>query len=207
MKRTIDYYEREGKSWKRTHSLKSLTDWRLDQFNKFKKILSSGKVLDIGCGPGIDAKMFLDAGFGYIGIDAAGNFIKIAKKEYPNVGFYQMKIEDLKFINTYFDGFWASASLLHVKKVRIERVLNKIEAVCKSGAIGLISIKKGRGERSDKNGRFFAYYSKNGFEKILNKANFSVVDFEEKTDYRPNQPNWLIFYVKRKEKQSVLTEI
>lgn len=83
------------------------------------------------------------------------------------------------------------------KKNKISKVLQKIKEVCKPGAIGLITLKQGKREREEKEtGRWFAFYTKSEFEKILKDNRIEIIKFEMFKDWRENNPDWLIFWVR-----------
>jgi len=194
--KTIDFYNREAKSWLKNHPLKKGT-FREKLVNEYKKLLSNGKILEIGCGPGLDAKLLIGSGFDYTGTDASKEFIKLAKKLNPNAKFTEVSIENLNFPKNTFDGFWSSATLLHIPKNEINNALEKIKKVCKVGSIGLITLKEGVGEGEEKEtGRWFSFYKKGEFEEILNQNGLKTIRFKIFKDQRKNKPNWLIFFVR-----------
>lgn len=112
-----------------------------------------------------------------------------------------MSVYDLNFPAHTFDGFWASAVLLHVPKERINEALARIKSVVKDNGIGFISLKDGADQKVevDQIGgetvkRFFAYWQKDEFQKVLKDNGFSVVDYM----YRPmsEKTRWHCFFVK-----------
>ncbi|MBI2598308.1 MAG: class I SAM-dependent methyltransferase, partial [Candidatus Diapherotrites archaeon] len=64
------------------------------------------KILDIGCGPGRDAKYFSEQGLDVTGIDLTSNFVKMASKNVPNATFKHMDMRSLDFPEDTFDGIW-----------------------------------------------------------------------------------------------------
>ncbi len=195
--KTINFYNKNAEKWTQEHITQKKT-YRDAVVSKFKKFLSNGKILEIGSGPGIDAKKLVKAGFDYIGTDASEGFVKLAKEINPDINFIKMTVEKLSFPRNTFDGFWTSATLLHIPKNKINNVLNKIKKVCKKGAIGFISLKEGEGEIEEKEtGRWFSFYKKNEFEKILRENGFEEIYFKIEKDGRERKPDWLLFWVKK----------
>lgn len=194
--KTLDFYNKNAKDWSGNHIF-GKNSFREKLIKKFKKLLSNGKILEIGCGPGLDAKNLIENGFEYVGIDNSKEFIKLAKKNNPKAKFIKMSAEKLFFLKNTFDGFWSSATLLHIKKNKIIKTLEKIKKICKPGAIGLITLKQGVSEGEEKEtGRWFAFYTKNEFEEILEKTGFEIIEVDIFKDWRKNKPDWLIFWVK-----------
>lgn len=171
-----------------------------EEMKIFKKFLPTGKILEIGSGSGRDAKELIDLGYSYVGTDISKSLLSIAKKANPGAKFLLQSVYDLDFPdNMKFDGFWASAVLLHIPKTKIDVVLQKIHKFIKSGGIGFISFKEGQGERLENNtsdykgSRFFAYYLREEFEGVLLRNNFEIIQFKK---VNKSNTNWLYFFVR-----------
>jgi ubiquinone/menaquinone biosynthesis C-methylase UbiE len=145
--------------------------------------------------------MLIEHGYDYIGTDISEGMLEIIRKKFPGQQFYKQSVYDLSFPDKEFDGFWACAVLLHIPKKRIDEALRGIKAVVKPGAIGFISLKIGEGEgmRHDivdgqELQRFYSYWSKDEFSKVLKKNNFELLDYT----IRPygDQRVWQCFFVK-----------
>ena len=162
---------------------------------RFKELLPRGKVLEIGSGAGKDASALISLGYDYTGTDASEGLLNIAQKRNPMAKFYKMAVHDLSFPDQEFDGFWTAATLLHIPKAGVGEALKSIGRVVKSGGIGFISMKAGAGEREDAStGRWFAYYSQDGFHKILEENGYSVIQ----EDTRKGEKDWwLVYFVKK----------
>ena len=107
-----------------------------DEFNYFQQQMPKGKVIDIACGTGRDARLFAEnKNYSYIGIDASKEMLKIAKKDNPDLRFELMDFNDLNFPNQLFDGFWMAAALLHIPKKEIKKVLIKLQEIMKRGML------------------------------------------------------------------------
>ena len=196
--KTINYYDQQAPQWASEHGGHEEKSYWEKQMARFKEFLQDGKVLEIGSGAGKDAKALIAMGYEYTGTDASKGLIDVAQARNPKAVFVNEAVEDLSFPSDSFDGFWTAATLLHIPKDQIDIALQKIKGVCKTGAVGFISLKEGEGEKEDTNtGRWFAYYSKEEFTEVLKRNGFEVVDFELREESRPGQPNWLAFFVKQ----------
>ncbi len=138
-----------------------------------------------------------------MGTDASQGLVEQARKANPEAVFIHQNVYDLDFPENSFDGFWASAVLLHIPKVRIDEALRKIHHVVKSGGVGFISIKEGEGERMMSEdaqigemgfSRLFSFYSQSEFEEVLKRNGYEVEEFQ----YRPisEKTKWLVFLVR-----------
>jgi ubiquinone/menaquinone biosynthesis C-methylase UbiE len=84
--------------------------------------LRGGKLLDVGCGPGLMAKPCLDAGFSYSGIDISPRMIAECHKRFPDRGlasFSVGKMQSLPFPSVLFDVLLCMAHLQHRDSKRI----------------------------------------------------------------------------------------
>lgn len=193
-KQTVGYYDREAENWASAHrGFEEKSYWE-NEMAKFHELLPSGKVLEIGSGTGKDASALIKMGYNYTGTDASEVLLKIAKKRNPDAKFEHMPVHDLDFPDGEFDGFWTAATLLHIPKNRIDGALTSIKRVVKPGGVGFISMKGGAGERTDpETGRWFAYYSQDGFGEVLKRNGFEIVD---QTTRQGEKDWWLVFYVR-----------
>lgn len=191
---TIDYYNKHADSWTKQHGGSIGESYWAKEMLQFKKYLPSGKVLEIGSGPGKDATALITHGYQYVGTDASIGLISVAQKANPGATFLCQTVQNLDFPENTFDGFWTAATLLHVPKTQILTVLSSIGKCIKPNGIGFISLKQGSGEKHEsRTKRLFSYYSVSEFSQFLNAANFEIL----KTDVRPEKTDtWLSFFVK-----------
>ena len=114
----------------------------------FASIVKRGKVLDIGCGPGIHCRQFARLGFDVTGIDYSQAMIDAAVEfgPHPQIAYRQLDMREIgrAFATGSFDAAWASASLIHVPEVDMPRVLEGIGAVLVDGGRLHVSLKGGR---------------------------------------------------------------
>jgi len=149
---------------------------------QFTAPLSRGAViLDLGCGPGRDAKIFLEQGFEVVGVDFSSELLAIAKERAPKGEFFQRNIEDLYvFTPDYFDGIWANASLLHIPKSSLPAVLKQMNKLLKLNGQLFVSVKKGEGEGFESDQRFggvpkfWSYHQEDEMVRLLEEAGFQV---------------------------------
>ncbi len=150
---------------------------------KFMSLVTpGGKILDAGCGSGRDANYFASKGFTVTGIDLSDTLLSYAKDTaYPNARFLTM---DLRAINLKesFDGIWACASLLHLKRGELLPVLKNFQRMLTPGGVLFLLMKEGTGEKLVTSGtiegdtRFFTYYTSDELRALLETAGFVVTD-------------------------------
>lgn len=147
------------------------------------RLPSNAKIIDIGCGPGRDAKVFSDYGFEVIGIDFSSKMIETARQNAPKGSFYIMDIEKLTFPPEFFDGAWASCALLHISKQNIPPVLHKIHALLKPKGCFYLSVKQSNiDEAFEEDSRYgglekyWSFYKQDELINLLISTGFKIID-------------------------------
>ena len=191
---TIGYYDTHAIEWSNIHHGDEQESYWKVEMDMFHKFLPCGKVLEVGSGSGKDASALLRLGYDYVGTDASKGLLEIAQKRNPNTIFRCVAVQDLDFEENEFDGFWTAATLLHMPKNEIDDALKNIVRVVKPNGVGFISVKAGAGERKDvETGRWFSYYSSDGFKEILERNKLRVIESRTK---KGEKDFWLVFFVK-----------
>ncbi|WP_298754865.1 class I SAM-dependent methyltransferase [uncultured Psychroserpens sp.] len=199
---TIESYNKTAEEYYNTVSSFEI----LPELETFISIVKpNGRVLDLGCGPGHHSRIFLENGFQVDGIDLSTGMIAIAKKEVSGGNFQVMDILDLKFKKDAFDGIWASASLLHIPKRNLKKVIRELKKLLVEKGILYISLKKGEGSEVIKDKRYggvdkyYVYYETDEIEKILVDLDFEIVENEQKEmrSFYDTNPWIHIFCVKK----------
>ena len=163
---TIDYYNRNVQDFvDRTVSV----DFTRIQ-NVFLELLPrDARILDFGCGSGRDTKYFLDCGYQVDAIDGSIELCRAAS-EYTGIHVKRILFQELDDVEKY-DGIWACASILHVKKTELPDIIRKMSLATKENGIIYISFKYGDYE-GEKNGRYFTDMTEISMKELL-------VDFPE----------------------------
>jgi len=170
-------------------------------------VKAGGKILDAGCGSGRDANHFASQGFTVTGIDLSDNLLSYAKEHAdPNATFLNMDLRAIN-LNTSFDGIWASASLLHLKRDECLTVLRNFQHMLMPGGILFLLMKEGTGEQLVTSGtiegdlRFFTYYMSDDLRQMLEGAGFKMIDQytwdqKDRNDERPHEV-WISSFMKK----------
>ncbi len=160
------------------------------------------KILDIGCGVGVDLKVLDDKKYILKGLDLSKEMIKFAKRNVPNAKF---EIGDLKKIKTSenFHGIICDAFIHLFKKNEVKSILNKIKKMLKSRGIIFISTtkhlfsKEGFFKKEDyvkKVKRFRKFWTEEEFSNFIKENKFKILDvnYEE----QPNSTNlWMNYTI------------
>jgi SAM-dependent methyltransferase len=132
-------------------------------------------VVDLGCGAGRDLLNFALKRVSAIGVDISEPLIRIAR-ENSNCPVVLGDLRALPFGNYTFGGAWASASLLHFRRSDVDSALAEVRRVLCQNGIFFSSIKCGRGQEMDANGRWFSYFDELDWLAHLSRAGFSVIE-------------------------------
>lgn len=166
MRSTIDYYDKNAQSFIDGTVFVDFTSVQ----NVFLELLPKGaRILDFGCGSGRDTKFFLDCGYQVDAIDGSMELCRAASK-YTGISVKQMFFQELDEVEKY-DGIWACASILHVKKDELREIIRKMSLSTKENGIIYISFKYGDFE-GERNGRYFADMTEMSMKELL-------IDFPE----------------------------
>ncbi len=178
-----DTYNRIAKDYVVDHGKDT---WDNDYIKYLAEALSkNSKVLDLGCGPGFDTAKLLKKGLIVEGFDLSDDLLEIARRLNTKTTFTQGDMRKLPYDNDSFDGVFAKASLLHIPKRDISKVLSEISRVLKPNGYVHIAVKGGEGEGTlieDDYGyeyrRFFSYWKMEDFIKELEEQKFYLVRSE-----------------------------
>lgn len=203
-----DYREVTRNSYDRTaheyqgNTLKLLPELKAKAFLSY--LAPNSKILDLGCGPGIDAKFFVDKGYKVLGVDISPQMIILARNSVPKAKFVVSDIESLKLNDGSVDAIWASASLLHVSKKAMSSVLTSLYRTLKPGGIFYVSMKMGSGEElkaDDRYGgveKFWNYVSEKELTDLLVEHRFQILETDTHSKSSSHQTHsWISVICKK----------
>ncbi|WP_425098096.1 class I SAM-dependent methyltransferase [Tropicibacter sp. S64] len=140
------------------------------------------RVLDLGCGPGTSAAYMAQSGLRPEAWDASSGMVALAEK-HPGVTARLSSFDDLTEIDAAsFDGVWANFSLLHAPRKALPRHLREIARILRPGGLFHIAVKEGTGERRDRIGRLYSYYTEGDLTRLLKDAGLSPGAYERGRD-------------------------
>lgn len=189
---TVASYEENAQRWagKRTNP-----GFWAPELELFSRILPAGRVLDIGSGNGRDATLLSDAGYEVTGLDLSQELLALAREAEPRASFIHDSFYELPFADRGFDRVWATASLLHAPRARVQGPLSEIARILRPGGAALITLKEGHGEELDDGEvgqRFFAYWQPEEFSSELKRAGLSPHSIHRRV---AGDATWLAFLI------------
>jgi SAM-dependent methyltransferase len=148
-------------------------------------------VLDFGCGPGRDLKALTQLGHRAIGLDGSRNFVDMARKD-SGCTVWQQDFLKLDLPEAHFDGVYANASLFHIPRQELLRVLQQLRATLKPAGVLFCSNPRGDNEEGWSNGRYASYHALAAWREHMVAAGYIEIEHY----YRPTglpraQQPWL----------------
>ena len=135
-------------------------------------IPKGGRVLDLGCGPGLSAAKMASQGLQVDATDGSEAMVAAAAK-HPGVKAKQATFDRMPTAATYH-GIYANFSLLHATRSNFSRHIQACHTALHSSGILHLGMKLGLGEKRDALGRFYTYYTADELTDVLTTAGFTI---------------------------------
>ena len=138
-------------------------------------------ILDFGCGPGRDLITLAALGHHTIGLDGAAAFAEMARVN-SGCAVWHQDFLALDLPPNHFDGIFANASLQHIPKTELPRVLRDLHATLKPRGVLFASIPHGDDQEGGNDARYSCFHRPESWHAQLQNAGFA----ECLTYYRPS---------------------
>ncbi len=159
-------------------------------------------ILDFGCGPGRDLKVFAELGHVAVGLEGAARLAEMAR-EFSGCEVWQQDFLRLELPAGRFDGVFANAALFHVPSQELPRVLRELRAALKPSGVLFSSNPHGHNEEGWSGERYGAYYDLAYWRRCLSAAGFVELDHYYRPAGRPRERQpWLASVWRRAESTS-----
>lgn len=168
----------------------------------FAGLLENGaRVLEIGSGSGRDALLLEERGLSVRRTDITPGFVRMLRAAGHDATVLDPLVDDLtdpghagSSAGGQYDGVWASASLLHVRREDLPTVLRNLAAVTRAGGVLHLAMKEGDGARFSVHGnisgpRHFTFWREPGLRTVLADAGWDVRSLVRGTGLRDE--TWL----------------
>lgn len=141
---------------------------------------AGARVLEIGSGGGRDALLMEELGLQVRRTDITPGFAALLREQGHPCSLLDPLVDDLSSTDGPYDGVWANASLLHVRRGDLPAVLRRLAGVTRPGGVLRISLKEGDGDGwsthgSIRNPRHFTYWRAAALEEVVAGAGWSSV--------------------------------
>jgi SAM-dependent methyltransferase len=196
---TIEAYERSAGEcvarWNRLRRRRSplLADW-------LTRLPADARLLDLGCGGGLDAADLQRRGYRVVGVDRTSALLSAGRRRYPLLSLVHADLRQLPFQAASFDGFWAAASLMHLPKPVARRVLIDLYGLIRPGGLLAATVTHGMKSRIVTDGwvpgRYFARWRKDELAYAVRRAGWNILELRVVTN-RERKGRWLNLLAKR----------
>jgi SAM-dependent methyltransferase len=148
-------------------------------------------ILDFGCGPGRDLKVFAELGHIAVGLEGAPHFAAMARA-HSGCEVWQQDFLKLNLPNNRFDGVFANAALFHVPSQELPRVLRELHASLKPDGVLFSSNPHGHNEEGWSRGRYGVYYDFETWRRYVSAAGFAeLIHYYRPAGLPREQQPWL----------------
>ena len=148
-------------------------------------------ILDFGCGPGRDLKVFSELGHVAIGLEGAARFAAMARN-HGGCEVWEQDFLELDLPESRFDGVFAHAALVHVASQALPRVLGELRVSLKPGGVLFSSNPRGQNQEGWNNGRYGVYHDLETWRRHLLAAGFVELAHYYRPEGLPSeQQPWL----------------
>jgi len=138
----------------------------------------SSAILDLGCGPGRDLRIFSECGHRPIGLELNPDFVTMARQ------FGDVVDGDLRQVASFFEpesftGIWAQASLVHLGVDAVRGVLDELHRLLVPGGqfYACVSATGSTGWLDEPDGRrWYTVWAEESFPNAVSAAGFVVTE-------------------------------
>lgn len=149
------------------------------------------KILDLGCGPGRDLIQFTALGHQAVGLDGSRVFVEMARQKSGCEVLHQDFLA-LDLPHAHFDGVFANASLFHVPRQELVRVLRELWETLDTDGILFSSNPRGGNQEGWSGDRYGCYHDLESWRRYGVDAGFEEVRHYYRPPDRPrDQQPWL----------------
>lgn len=148
-------------------------------------------ILDFGCGPGRDLIALKTLGHQPIGLDGAAHFVEMARQNSGCEVWHQDFLK-LHLPESFFDGIFANASLFHLPRQELPRVLRELWATLKTDGVLFSSNPRGDNQEGWNGERYGSYHDWPTWREFVTAAGFvEIHHYYRPTGLPREQQPWL----------------
>jgi SAM-dependent methyltransferase len=148
-------------------------------------------ILDFGCGPGRDLIAFRDRGHSPIGLEGSRELAAMART-HSGCEVWEQDFVALDLPAARFDGVFANASLQHVPRSELPRVLSELRTTLKPRGVLFASIPRGANEEGWNGERYSVYHDLESWRGFMTTAGFVELEHYYRPEGLPReQQPWL----------------
>jgi ubiquinone/menaquinone biosynthesis C-methylase UbiE len=154
-----------------------------------RRVGSSGKVLDLGCGPGRVTRFLHEQGPDTTGIDLSPEMVATARSRFPELRFEMASMFELPYPDGAMDGLVAMYSIIHIPRADQPALFRELRRVLAPGGWLLLAFHLGQQDRHVEEwvgqpvDMEFLVFAPGEIETRLTDAGFTNVEPNERNAY------------------------
>jgi SAM-dependent methyltransferase len=156
-------------------------------------------LLDFGCGPGRDLKVFTELGHRAIGLEGAPHFAAMARA-HSGCEIWQQDFLRLDLPENHFDGIFANATLFHIPSQELPRILLELHACLKPGGVLFSSNPHGKNQEGWNRGCYCVYHDLATWRGYLTAAGLVELTHYYRPTGLPREKQFWLASVWRRDK-------
>ena len=162
-----------------------------DALLRHLRVDGPARILDLGCGPGRDLMAFATAGHDPVGLDGSQRFCEMARHNAKCEVLHQDFLA-LSLPANAFDGIFANASLFHVPRQELPRVLTDLWSTLRPDGVFFASNPRGDNREGFNGARYGSYHDHAHWQSLVTACGFVELEHYYRPPGRPRaeQP-WL----------------
>lgn len=192
---SIEYYDHHAKEFIQATFQTDMSPL-LEQFVSY--LPPKARILDVGCGSGRDSLWLMDRGYDVYAHDGSPAMVDHCKS-FMGDRVSQSTFEEFQTDRT-FQGVWACASLLHVKREILPDMVQKYANFLEEGGIFFASFKR-RDEDHEKDGRCFTNMTVESLTELINQcSDLEILNILLTRDVREGRDEeiWVSVFARKK---------
>jgi SAM-dependent methyltransferase len=145
-----------------------------------EELKPNSRVLDLGCGTGMDLLYIKRSGHEAVGLEAAPKMVEIARAQNPGLEILEKNFLFLSLKEADWDGIWANCSLHHHESEIVQRVVATCFKGLKAGGVLGLVVYEGDESFEDREGdllgpaRFIRPFSEKAICSMLEQTGFKI---------------------------------
>jgi SAM-dependent methyltransferase len=159
-----------------------------------KYLPAGARLLDLGCGGGQDAGDLGQRGYRVVGLDRTSALLSAARRRHLSLPLVRADLRQLPFQAMSFDGLWAAASLMHLPKQDVRRILTDLCGLVRPGGLFAATVTQGVKSCLVTDGwvpgRYFARWRKEELARAVRRAGWKIIELRVVTN-RERKGRWL----------------
>lgn len=179
------------------HVGKLVAQEQLDEFMTL--VHPPAKVLDVGTGPGHDARYLSDK-YAVTGIEISEKFAEIAKFENPEVEIINADVINYDIGLNKYKGIWARNSIHHIPEKDLDSLFKKLADALVPGGYLFAIVREGEGEFVEEDvknylriQKFYHLFTEDELRERGEKAGLELL----RVDHNKRSHNWLVAVYKK----------